>query len=132
MRHAMSTPTAYGMTAFARRQDAADRQPVADVRVRHQRARDRDRQLARVLQLLQRVGLEVVAPDQVRRVVLARYVALLVRLALQYQASEFAVDGIGGSRLRRRRDPPKSSVTSRMSRLASFACWSSCLAASTA
>ena len=91
----------------ARGQDTADRQTVADVGVRHQRARDRDRQLARVAQLLQRVGLEVLAPDHVRRIVLAGHEALFVRHVLLHQARELAVDGIGGGRLRRRRDPAK-------------------------
>ena len=68
----MSTPTAYGMTASLGGEDAADRQSVTDVRVGHQRAGDSDRQLACVLELLDRVGLEVVAPDLVRRIALAR------------------------------------------------------------
>ena len=46
MRQAMSTPTAYGITAFFARQHAADRQAVADVRIRHQRRPDRVRHLA--------------------------------------------------------------------------------------
>lgn len=57
--------------------DAADRQPVANVRVGHQRAGDRDRQLAGVLQLLDGVGLEAVTPDLVRRIALARLKGVL-------------------------------------------------------
>ena len=68
MRQAMSTPTAYGMTAFSRRQHAADRQAVADVRVRHQRAGDRHWQLAGVPHLLKGVRLETRSPDLIWRV----------------------------------------------------------------
>jgi len=42
------------------------------VRVGHQCAGDGDRQLAGVLQLLDRIGLEVIAPDLVGRIALAR------------------------------------------------------------
>ena len=61
MRQAMSTPTAYGITA-SRREHAADRQAVADVRVRHQRAGRGDRQRAGVLHLRERRRVVVRAP----------------------------------------------------------------------
>ena len=56
---------------FVGGQDTADGQPVADVRIRHERARDSHRQFACVLQLLHRIRLEIAAPNLVRSVALS-------------------------------------------------------------
>ena len=45
-----------------RREHAPDRQTVADVRIWHERARDRDRQRTRIGHLLHRLGFEPFAP----------------------------------------------------------------------
>ena len=55
-----------------RREHAADRQAVAHVRIRHERARHRDRQRTRIRHLLHRLGFEALAPLTPRREFRAR------------------------------------------------------------
>ena len=55
-----------------RREHAADRQAVAHVRIRHERARHRDRQRTPICHLLHRVGFEPFAPLTPRREFRAR------------------------------------------------------------
>ena len=74
-----------------RRQHAADREPVADVRVGHERAGDRDRQLARVRHLLDRRRLQVFTPDAIGRVDLARLERVGRRGLIEQQSREVAI-----------------------------------------
>ena len=83
-----------------RGQHAADRQPVADMRIRHERARHGHRQLARVLHLLQRGRLEVVAPDSVRSVGPPRNERPSRRGVLEQQLREPPIAGIVEKRRR--------------------------------
>ncbi len=73
------------------RQHAADGEPVADVRIRHQGAGHRYGQLARILELLDRCRLEVVAPDPVRRIDASRNKRPLRRGLLDEQPRQLPV-----------------------------------------
>ena len=86
------------------RQHAADGQAVALVRVRHQRAGHGDRQPARVLHLLERALLDVVAVHPAGRRALPRREPGLCRHPRGDQARQFAVLRMVDKRRRVRRD----------------------------
>ena len=73
-----------------RREHAADRQAVADVRIRHERARHRDRQRTRIRHLLHRLRLEALAPLTPRRERLALRERRLVERASKRLAQRIA------------------------------------------
>ncbi len=90
MRQAMSTPTAYGITAPSQRQHAADRQAVADVRVGHQRRADGDRHLAGLPHLDVGGLVDVAAPGAIADRLMDHG-----RLGRQQLSRELAPDRIG-------------------------------------
>ena len=100
------------------RQHAADGEPVADVRIRHQGAGHGYGQLARILELLDRGRLEVVAPDPVRRIDASRNKRPLRRGLLDEQPRQLPVARIVDKIGRCRGDQVQLVTTAAMLRLA--------------
>ena len=90
-----------------RRQHTADGQSVAHVRIRHERARYRDRQTARILHLLHGGRLVILAPDLVGSVALPRGERVSSRRVIDKLPRKSRIAGIVEKCRGRRGDAPE-------------------------